>query len=137
VSAGLLLANETELIAWLVLRAANRTQAKGSTVRLVVPRASEVADELGIKIAEQRIVAAEEWLLDGGYLAPDNIGLVWDTYTITPVGLGWLRGGMPQPLVAPRKATEDAPGARPPSGGADAPAASERVPWWRRGVFGI
>jgi hypothetical protein len=30
---------EAEELAWVVLRVANRTQAKGSTVRLIVPRA--------------------------------------------------------------------------------------------------
>ena len=41
-------ADETEKLAWVVLLAANRTQAKGSTVRLIVPRAPEVAEELGV-----------------------------------------------------------------------------------------
>jgi hypothetical protein len=36
-----------ELLAWLVLRTVNRTQAKGSTARIVVPRDSEMIDELG------------------------------------------------------------------------------------------
>ena len=34
---GTSVANETELLALVVLQAANRTQAKGSTVRLVAP----------------------------------------------------------------------------------------------------
>ena len=38
-SEGLPLTNETELLAWAVLRAANRTQARSTTVRLIVPRA--------------------------------------------------------------------------------------------------
>jgi hypothetical protein len=40
---GLPLENETELLAWAVLRAANSTQARDTTIRLVVPRAPEVA----------------------------------------------------------------------------------------------
>jgi hypothetical protein len=131
------LENETELLAWTVLRAANRTQAKGTTIRLVVPRAPEVTHDLDIEVAEERLLSAEEWLVERGYLATANVGLTWGTYTITPAGLEWLRGGMPKPLKATQKATEDAPGARPPSGGADAPAApDEHVPWWRR-VFGF
>lgn len=127
--------NETELLAWAVLRAANRTQAKGTTVRLVVPRAPEVAGDLDMEVAEERLLTAEEWLVERGYLAPADVWLTRGTYTITSAGLDWLRGGMPESLEAPQKATGDAPGAPPPSGGADAPAASERVPWWRR-VFG-
>ena len=137
---GLPLENETELLAWAVLRAANRTQARDTTIRLVVPRAPEVAHDLGMEeIARERIVRAEEWLAERGYLAPANLGLIWGTYTITPAGLEWLRGRMPEPLLgeeAPQKSPEPTPGPGPPSsGGADAPEGSERVPWWRR-VFG-
>ena len=39
-------ADEIERLAWQVLRTVNRMQAKDSSVRLVVPRAPEVADEL-------------------------------------------------------------------------------------------
>jgi hypothetical protein len=135
-SAGLPLENETELLAWALLRAANRTQARDTTIRLVVPRAPEVAYDLGIEqIAHERIVEAEEWLEERGYLAPANIGLTWGTYTITPAGLEWLRGGMPRPVEAPHKATEPTPVNRSASGGVDARAASERVSWWRR-LFG-
>jgi hypothetical protein len=133
VSEGTPLTNETELLAWAVLRAANTTQARGTTVRLVVPRAPEVAHDLDIEVPEERLLTAEEWLVRRGYLAPTNVGLTWGTYTITPAELEWLRGGMPESLEAPQKATQDAPGHQePPSGGADTPAASERVPWWRR-----
>jgi len=128
-------ANETELLAWSVLRAANRTQARDTTVRLVVPRAPEVAHDLDVEVAEERLLTAEEWLVERGYLATANVGLTRGTYTITSAGLDWIREGMPEPLEASqKKATEDAPGApRPLSGAAaDAPAASERVPWWSR-----
>ena len=135
-SAGLPLENETELLAWALLRAANRTQARDTTVRLVVPRAPEVAYDLGIEeIAHERIVEAEEWLEERGYLAPANIGLTWGTFTITPAGLEWLRGEMPVPLEESQKATEPTSDPLSASGGMDAPAASERVSWWRR-LFG-
>jgi hypothetical protein len=135
-SAGLPLENETELLAWALLRAANRTQARDTTVRLVVPRAPEVAYDLGIEqLAQERIVEAEEWLEERGYLAPANIGLTLGTDTITPAGLEWLRGGMPKPLEAPQKATEPTSDPLSASGGVDARATSERVSWWRR-LFG-
>ena len=135
-SAGLPLENETELLAWALLRAANRTQARDTTIRLVVPRAPEVVYDLGIEqISHERIVEAEEWLEARGYLAPANIGLTWGTFTITPAGLEWLRGEMPVPLEASQKATEPTSGSLSASGGMDAPAASERVSWWRK-LFG-
>jgi hypothetical protein len=126
---------ETELLAWAVLRASNRTQATGTTVRLVVPRAPEVIDDLDMEVEEERIVGAEEWLVERGYLAAADVVLTRGTYTITPVGLEWLRGAMPELLEATQGVTEDAPDARPSSGGADAPATPERVPWWRK-LFG-
>ncbi len=113
-SGGLSPANETELLAWSVLRAANRTQARGTTVRLVVPRAPEVAHDLDIEVAEERLLTAEEWLVERGYLATANVGLTRGTYTITPAGLDWIREGMPELLEASQKATEDAPGAPRP-----------------------
>ena len=133
-------ANETELLAWSVLRAANRTQARGTTVRLVVPRAPEVTHDLDMEVAEERLLTAEEWLVERGYLAAVNVGLTRGTYTITPAGFDWIREEMPESLEASQKATEDPSGpkgkdAKPLSGDADAPAASERIPWWRR-VFG-
>jgi len=84
---------ETEQLAWLVLEALNRTQGRGTTVRLVVPSAPEVTSELDPALAEHELLAAEEYLLERGHIAPANIGLTWGTYTITPVGLEWLKGG--------------------------------------------
>ena len=84
---------EAEELAWVVLRVANRMQARGSTARLVVPRAPEVAHEVGVDLSEDRFVAAEEHLLQRGYIAPADIGLSGATYTITPVGLRWLARG--------------------------------------------
>ena len=79
--------NQTEQLAWVVLRAANRTQAKGSTARLVVPRAPEVADELGRELTDAQFRSVEEYLLDHGYVADADIGLTWSAYTVTPAGL--------------------------------------------------
>ena len=86
--------DETEQLAWVVLRAANRTQAKGSTARLVFPAAPEVADEMGMELTQDQRVAAEDYLLKRGYVAAANIGLSWGTYTITPAGFSWLEDGI-------------------------------------------
>ena len=125
------LTNETELLAWALLRAANRTQARSTTVRLVVPRAPEVAGDLDMEIAEERLLRAEEWLVDRGYLAPADVVLTLGTYTITPAGLEWLRGGMPEPLEAPQKVTEPAAGPRPHPN-AEKNSEGRRGSWWKR-----
>jgi hypothetical protein len=91
---------DTEQLAWLVLEAANRTQGKGTTVRLVVPRAPEVTSELDPSLAEYELLAAEEYLLERGHIAPANIGLSWGTYTITEAGLEWLEGGFSEEEAA-------------------------------------
>jgi hypothetical protein len=83
--------------AWGVLQTANRTQAKGSTVRLVVPSAPEMSYELESPLSEAELSAVEEYLLEHGYVAPANIGLRGGTYTITPAGFSWLEGGLPEP----------------------------------------
>ena len=69
----------------------NRTQAKGSMVRLVVPRSPEAAYELGLDFDEDRFLAAEEHLLGRGYVVPVDIGLMRSTYTTRPPGLGGSR----------------------------------------------
>ncbi len=89
-------ANDTESLARVVLRAANRTQAKGSSVRIVVPRAPEVAHEVGVELTEAQLLAVEEYLHHHGYVERVDMGLSWGTYTITPAGLEWLEGGMPE-----------------------------------------
>jgi hypothetical protein len=89
--------NETRRLAWVVLQTANRTQAKGSSVRLVVPRAPEVTYELEPPLSEAELVAVEGYLLEGGYVTRVDIGLRWGTYTISPAGFDWLEGGLPQP----------------------------------------
>jgi hypothetical protein len=83
--------DELEQLAWVVLRAANRSQAKSSTARLIVPRAPEVAEELGIDLTDAQFLLVEEYLLDHGYVVLADIGLTWGTYTLTPAGLRWLK----------------------------------------------
>jgi hypothetical protein len=61
--------DEAERLAWPVLQTVNRTQARGSTVRIIVP-----SDEH---------LSAEDYLLVRGYVAPVDIGLTRGTYTIT------------------------------------------------------
>jgi hypothetical protein len=129
---------EKKNLPWLVLRAANRTQARGSTVRLIVPRAPEVAEDLGMELTEARLLSVEENLQAHGYVEPANIGLTWGTYTITPAGLRWLEEApseSPQPpteapesvVEEPRRESPETPverpegknlvGCRKPSGG--------------------
>ncbi len=88
---------ELEHLAWVVLWTVNRTQAKGSTVRIIVPRDPQVAYELEAVPTEDELLSAEEYLLDQGYVAPADIGLTRGTYTITPAGLAWLDSGPPEP----------------------------------------
>jgi hypothetical protein len=94
--------NSTEQLAWVVLRAANRAQARGSTVRLVVPRAPEVTNEMVIELTEAQLRTVEEYLLDLGYVADAGISLAWSAYTLTPAGLRWLETSLPEPLLADR-----------------------------------
>jgi hypothetical protein len=89
-------------MAWVVLRAANRAQAKGTTVRLVVPRAPEVADEMGLELTDEQYLAVEEYLIDRGYVADADISLTWNAYTITPAGLKWLKSSLPEPILLDR-----------------------------------
>src|SRR3712207_2743481 len=98
---------ETEQLAWLLLLTVNRTQGKGSTVRLVVPSDPGVTRELNPTFTENEILSAEEYLLNRGYIAPANIGLTWGTYTITPTGLGWLEEGFPGHVEASPTAAEE------------------------------
>jgi hypothetical protein len=104
---GVSMADETRRLAWIVLQTANRTQAKGSSVRLVVPRAPEVTDELEPPLREVELLAVEEYLLERGYVAPDDIGLRWGTYTITPAGFYFLEAGLPEPKDSLRELAEE------------------------------
>jgi hypothetical protein len=102
VSEGRPVANVSEALALIVLRAANRTQAKGTTVRLVILRAPEVAHEVGVELTEAELWEVEEYLHHHGYLEPVDMGLTSRTYTITPAGLEWVDTvGVPEPLEAP------------------------------------
>ena len=120
-----------ERLAWLVLRAVNRTQAKGSTVRLAIPRDPGVIDELGIDVSEEQLLSAEEYLEDRGYLERADISLTMGTYTITPVGLKWIEMGMPGRAEAYETVEEQQGRGQARS---DAPGCQEgaRSPWWRR-----
>jgi hypothetical protein len=60
-------ADEIERLAWQVLRTVNRMQAKDSSVRLVVPRAPEVADELESPPNDAELLTVEEYLSDGWF----------------------------------------------------------------------
>ena len=115
-------AKETELVALVVLRAANRTQAKGSTVRLVVPSAPEVAYEvMGVELSEAQLLEVEEYLQEHGYIEPVDIGLSRGTYTITPAGLEYLDVSASEPLEGSRE------GATEPRGEVDPPQATPRM----------
>ena len=132
---------------WLVLRAANRAQARGSTVRLIVLRTPEVAEELGMDLTDTRLLSVEEYLQERGYIESANILSTWGTYTITPAGLRWLEEAPSEPPEQPTEAPEsvvEEPGEphqnlsrRPKREEARLDAASpqeatERVSWWQR-----
>src|SRR5215211_9531118 len=72
---GVSVGDEIEQLAWVVLRAANRRQAKSSTARLIVPRAPEVAEELGMDLTDAQFLSVEEYLQGHGYVVPADIGL--------------------------------------------------------------
>lgn len=81
---------QAEEIAWVVLRVANRMQARGSTARLVDPSVLEVAQEIVAKLGYDRLLAAEDFLLERGYIVPSATSLSRGGYTITPAGMKWL-----------------------------------------------
>ena len=81
---------QAEEIAWVVLRAANRKQARGSTAWLVVPSVLEIAQEIVEKLGYDRLLAAEDYLVERGYVVPSDTGLTRSAYTITPAGMKWL-----------------------------------------------
>jgi hypothetical protein len=89
-SAGMPSVPQAEDIAWVVLRAANRKQARGSTARLVVPSVLEVAQEMVAKLGYDRLLAAEDFLLERGYVVPSETSLSRGAYIITPAGMKWL-----------------------------------------------
>ena len=93
----MIVVDELKQLAYIVLQTVNQTQAKGSTARIVVPRAPEVGYELDPPPTEDELLSAEEYLLDHGYVATLDIGLTRGTYTITPAGLDWLDRGSREP----------------------------------------
>jgi hypothetical protein len=127
--------DELDGLAWAVLETVNEAQAKGSTVRLVVPRDVEVARELSTEPDDLRLLSAVEFLEDRGYLEPADIVLTRGAYTITLAGFAWLEDG--PPIFSERPETPaDSPAMaelHPPKRGARKGAG--RVSWWRR-VFG-
>jgi hypothetical protein len=120
---------ETEQLAWVVLQTANRSQSKGSTVRLLVPRAPEVVDEMGMEPTEERMMAVEEYLLERGYVSSVEMGLSRGTYTITPAGLRWLKGRPPQLLEVLESAMGDMEWLATSAPGGGQERATERR-WW-------
>jgi hypothetical protein len=134
---GVSVPDELELLAWAVLETVNEAQAKGSTVRLVVPRDPEVAEQLSVEPDDIRLLSVVECLEEHGYLARAAIRLTRGAYTITPAGFEWLKEGPPtlseeQPETAmeePVRVVEPYPATVGTQTG------SERRSWWRR-VFG-
>jgi hypothetical protein len=151
--------HQSAQLARVVLGAANRTQARGSTVRLVVPRAPEVAHETGMELTDCRLLSVEEYLQDRGYIVPANITLTRGAYTITPAGLRWLEEALSKlpepPTEAPGKlggtlsypvtsssqttsetAAEERERAAEPRPHREDAQEPVRRPWWRR-VLGV
>jgi hypothetical protein len=121
---------DTQQLAWLVLETVNRMQGKGSTVRLVAPTDQEVTRQLDPTLTEHELLAAEEYLLERGHIAPANLGLTWGTYTITPAGLDWLDEGLPWPSGALQTPAADMERAEHRPGREEAQEGAER-PWWK------
>lgn len=126
------MSNEAERLAFLVLQTVNRTQVKGSTARLAVPRDPEVVDQLGIDITEEELLSVEEYLEDRGYLELADISLTRGTYTITPAGLRWL-----QEKHGALESTEKAPQVtQPHSATGEDQGHSQPRSWWQRMLGG-
>jgi hypothetical protein len=121
---------DTQQLAWLVLEALNRMQGRGTTVRLVVPSAPEVTRQLDPSLAEHQLLAADEYLLERGHIAPANPGLTWATYTIATTGLAWLDEGFPWPSGAPQTPAADVTRAEHRPDGEEAQEGAEGS-WWR------
>jgi len=128
---------DAERLAWLVLHAVDKSQTKGSTARLAVPRDPEVVDQLGIDITEEELLSVEEYLEDSGYIELADISLTRGTYTITPAGLMWLQEK--HAALEPTETAEKVPHVTQPhssTGEAHEPAQHPQPrPWWRR-MFG-
>ena len=102
----------SERLAWSVLRAVNRAQAKGSTVRLVAPRDPEIVDELGrelgLGLTDEELLSAEDYLLEHGYIAPTGLGITRGIYTVTLAGLDWLDRDFTPSRGASKEPSEEA-----------------------------
>jgi hypothetical protein len=122
----------------LVLDVVNRTQTKGSTARLAVPRDPEIVDNLGIDITEKELLSVEEYLADRGYLELADMSLTRGTYTITPAGLKWLEGEGPG-TRSPDGALEESPeGTQPHSAAGEGrePGQGPHPGSWSQRMFG-
>ena len=99
---------DTEQLPWVILRRVNQTQAKGSTVRLIVPRNPEVVEELGRELGsvptDRDPLSRAEYLLEHGYAVPVDSGLKKGAYTITSAGLKWIDRGLSKAPAATRGA---------------------------------
>jgi hypothetical protein len=129
---------EVKQIAWLVLQAVNRTQTKGSTARLAVPRDQDVVDQLGIDITDKEMLPVEEYLENSGYLELADISLTRGTYTITPAGLKWLEGEGPGARPSDETLEESPEGTQPTSAageGREPAQGPQPRSWWQR-MFG-
>jgi hypothetical protein len=60
---------------------------------------------LGPISGKDELLSAEENLQDHGYVA--DIQLTRGTYTISPAGLDWLDGGLPEPSEAAQMFVEE------------------------------
>ncbi len=142
----LTVSDEIGRLAYVVLWTLNRMQAKGSTVRIVVPRDPEVAYELGVGTDEDVIMTAVGYLLEQGYVVPAGIDLQVGAYTIAPAGLEWLEAGasgLPQTprekAIGPSEGTEAPVGRIPRRFQRELIEARKRRdqeligrPWWHR-----
>lgn len=106
---------EPQQLAWLLLERVDRMQGKGTTVRLVVPSDPEVTRQLDPTLTEHELLAAEEYLLEWGYIAPASLGFLRSAYTITPAGLSWIGEGFPWPAEALQGPAADKERAEPRS----------------------
>jgi hypothetical protein len=101
----------SERLAWLVLRAVNRAQARGTTVRLVAPRDQEIVDELGRELGlgptDEELASAEDYLLAHGYIAPTGLGIAREVYTVTLAGLDWLDRDLTAPPRTSQVSSEE------------------------------
>ena len=126
---------DTQQLAWVVLETVNRLQGKGSTVRLVAPSDQEVTAQFGSILAEHELLAAEECLLERGYIAPANLGLTYAVYTITTTGFDWLDEGFPWPAETLRAPAAGMEKVEHRLGGEEGQEGAEKREW-RRG-FGV